>query len=759
MPLHPWWAAFGVALQSLDELRAAPARALAAWIQSGLGTGVRLSALRRDEETGYEAVSLEVDVERPQDLADPIRGTETVAVVFPLTGGQPRVLALRDDFPDTPHQNLTPEGSPKSLCVDDRPWIETQLTTTPADLVRRIQTWLSKAASGDLHEDARPPDPLFFKDPLSIVVPVEALTAGEKPHELIGFVRPDNQRMIITQLEPTGQAGGPRFVVLSFHASPQAMGSLRQAPANLADLAVELDRCGIDLLKELRGAITGWAGSNNDNQRRLSSRLAIVVAFPVQGGGESATIDLKAFASFDTAGEIGAKLGVIASNTTSDGDQGYFALVGANPSARGEDVLVEPADAHIAFDRALATAVAGAAPQDLRRVVLVGAGAIGSQLAVDLAREGAFSWTVIDHDYLLPHNLARHSLLPWDVGAPKAKALARQLSALLGEPVSAAECNVMALPEDVKQNVESAFAMADVVLDASASVAVSRYLSDMDGVKGRRVCVFFNPAGTAVVVLAEGAGRAITMRDLEAQYHGLHLSSPALADHLKINLLGLRYSGSCRSLTNRIPATRAALLSAIAAKGVRMALANESPSIRVWTLSENMEVTLTAYEPSPVVRLPFAPWTITYDRGVLDTLSRYRSNRLPSETGGVLLGITDVSRRSIHVAHALPAPDDSRESVTAFERGVSGLGGSVAQAAAASQHQLRYVGEWHSHPLGSSPMPSATDLNQLSWLRSELEAEDLPAVMAIAADNGTFAFMIADSASSGADPLSPGAAA
>jgi hypothetical protein len=167
MPLHPWWAAFGADLQSRDDLRTASARALAAWISSGVGVGVRFAALRHDKAAGYEAVSFDVDVERPQDLAYPIRATETVAVLFPLAGGQPRVLALRDDFPDTPHQNLTPEGSPKSLCVDDRPWIEAQLTSTPADLVRRIQIWLSKAAGGDLHEDARPPDPLFFKDLLS----------------------------------------------------------------------------------------------------------------------------------------------------------------------------------------------------------------------------------------------------------------------------------------------------------------------------------------------------------------------------------------------------------------------------------------------------------------------------------------------------------------------------------------------------------------------------------------------------------------
>ncbi|MBN8913182.1 MAG: ThiF family adenylyltransferase [Rhizobiales bacterium] len=693
-------------------------------------------------------MAFDADVDRPQDLAFPIKGTEPVAVLFPIGGDQPRVLALRDDFPDPPHQNWTPAGTPSSLCVDDRPWAEARLTATPADLARRIQIWLSKAASGELHEDARPPDPLFFKNPLSIVIPAQALADSDKPSELVGFLRPDNANMIITQLEPTGHAGGPRFVVLSFQAPPQAMGRLRRAPTTLAELAVELAP-DIDLLKELRAAITSWAGSDNDNRRRLSSRLAIVVAFPVQAGDENSATDLRAFASFDTAGDIGEKLGVVGSNTTDDGDKGFFAIIGADATKQGDDVRIEPAEAHIAFDRKLAASISGRPSSDLPRVVLVGAGAIGSQLALDLARQGAFSWTIIDEDYLLPHNLARHSLFPWDVGGPKASALARQLCALLGDPVPAANCNVMAPTDEVRANVEKALAEADVILDASASVAVSRYLSDLDGITARRICTFFNPAGTAVVVLAEGADRSVTMRDLEAQYHGLHLSEPRLAEHLKADRPGLRYSGSCRSLTNRIPATRAALLSAIAAQGVRTALEHQTGTIRIWSLSDNFETTLVERRASPVTRIQFTPWTITYDQAVLDTLSAYRNSKLPAETGGVLLGITDVSRRSIHVALALPAPEDSRGSVQAFERGVAGLRDDVARAAEASMHQLRYVGEWHSHPRGASPMPSGKDLNQLAWLRAELEAEGLPAVMAIAADGDTFAFMIADSKAPG----------
>ena len=132
----------------------------------------------------------------------PIRATEPVAVVFEAHGGQPRVLALRDDFPDTPHQNWTPQGAPCSLCIDDRPWPEARLTYRPADFVRRIQLWLAKAARGELHDTAQPPDPLFFVSQLAIVLPRSALLQTTAPAELIGFIRPDNSALIITGLSP-----------------------------------------------------------------------------------------------------------------------------------------------------------------------------------------------------------------------------------------------------------------------------------------------------------------------------------------------------------------------------------------------------------------------------------------------------------------------------------------------------------------------------------------------------------------------------
>jgi len=357
---------------------------------------------------------------------------------------------------------------------------------------------------------------------------------------------------------------------------------------------------------------------------------------------------------------------------------------------------------------------------------------------VNLAREGRFLWTFVDNDYLLPHNLARHALLADELGAPKALALARQVGWLLNESFTAVTGDITNPDAELVKEL----AEAEIIIDASASVAVSRHLADLETAQARRVCVFFNPAGTAVVILAENADRSITLRDLEAQYHRLVQTDPALEEHLQAGP-GIRYSGSCRALTNRIPATNAALLSALGARGLVRALASDDAIVGIWNVTDEGGVEVIARRGASTHRVTLGDWTVAYDDDLLASLAELRNSRLPHETGGVLLGIADMSRKSIHVVHALPEPEDSRGSPEGFERGVVGLKTAVSRAGEASLYQLSYVGEWHSHPRKSSPLPSAIDLAQIDWLGSELEHEGLPGIMAIAADHGAFAFILA----------------
>ena len=84
---------------------------------------------------------------------------ERVGILFVRQDAQPLVTILRDDFPDTEHQQLVPEGCPATICIDDRPWGEARLTWTPAELVERILSWFRRAGRGELHDSRQPLDP------------------------------------------------------------------------------------------------------------------------------------------------------------------------------------------------------------------------------------------------------------------------------------------------------------------------------------------------------------------------------------------------------------------------------------------------------------------------------------------------------------------------------------------------------------------------------------------------------------------------
>ncbi|SFN37991.1 integrative and conjugative element protein, VC0181 family [Bradyrhizobium sp. Rc3b] len=739
MTIHAWWAAFGEAT-TVDDVAPGLARSFAEAVLAGI-PATTFVEIKEDKATSYVGVHVEIDVERPQDLAHPIRAHEPIGILFPSLQGRPAVLALRNDFPHTMHQNGVPEGMPFSLCVDDRPWSEARLTYTPTELSRLVQLWLAKAARGELHDPAQPPDPLFYDADMSLVLPRSVFEAGSTISEFAGFVRADNQGLVFALPSNEGRLGGVGLTVMAFALPPQIMTSIRRLPRTLESLAAELAPTGLKLLDEIKERLKAWTGIAADGARRMDGRLAIIVGLPVTTEGGRGADDFRAFITANTAGEIGVLLGVLHANNSNVG-KGYVRAFPEAPIA-GVSLPVAPAQVHFAFDRDLAATIAGTETTDRRKVVLIGAGSLGSQLAMDLARQGAFEWTVVDGDALLPHNMARHALLADEIGAPKANALARQVSALLNEPQSAIVASVLTPNADQQTALDAAYAAASIIVDASASVGVARHLSDLP-FAARRVCAFFNPSGTAVVLLTEDARRNVTLRDLEAQYHRLLLTEPSLAKHLDVSQGGVRYSGSCRSLTNKIPATRAALLSALAAGGITEDLASDSAKLTIWTLGERGSVKVVQREGEPVYRFTVGNWQVSYDRGFLVQLAALRDLRLPNETGGAFVGIADWSRSSLHLAHAFPEPEDSVSSRTRFERGVVGLAKSIDDVARRSMHQVRYLGEWHSHPRYASARPSETDIAQLAYLGAELAADGLPGLMAIAAHCGEFSLLSFD---------------
>jgi proteasome lid subunit RPN8/RPN11 len=120
---------------------------------------------------------------------------------------------------------------------------------------------------------------------------------------------------------------------------------------------------------------------------------------------------------------------------------------------------------------------------------------------------------------------------------------------------------------------------------------------------------------------------------------------------------------------------------------------------------------------------------------LLEALWEARTLKLPMETGGVLLGDFDTTRKRVYLIASIASPADSKESEGGYIRGAHGLQERVEDVEKRTLGMLRYVGEWHSHPPGHPATPSGEDILLYGHLAAEMAVEGYPPVMLIVAED------------------------
>ena len=154
--------------------------------------------------------------------------------------------------------------------------------------------------------------------------------------------------------------------------------------------------------------------------------------------------------------------------------------------------------------------------------------------------------------------------------------------------------------------------------------------------------------------------------------------------------------------------------------------------IRVWLMDDKtgaLAGKIVPVEESQVASL--GAWRVAWDEGLTKKLKSIRTESLPNETGGVILGYADQKRKVIHIVDVLPAPTDSLASRAGFTRGATGVRETIERAAALTANIVGYLGEWHSHPRHSSAVPSAVDAELLAYLAETLAMDGVPGLMII----------------------------
>lgn len=710
------------------------AKRLAAVIEANRSPYFRLISCHANET--HEFLAIEIDVEVAQDRAVAINPTEPLIVVFSRENddSHPEVYPRRNDFPiDQVHVMVDAKTGLHSLCLYDAPFREIRSRTTPFAFLARVKDWLERAAAGTLHPEDQPLDPVLIGAAGMIILPL-----GETDLASLSVTRfhqgASGKIALRAAVVSDEDAKVPsRFVVKSIVADARAAGASTHTPQTLADLSSFLEVRGVDLAKELHA----WAMTLKKNADREQATPLLIISFPKQRADDKEVESAEVWAFIVNASikELGSALG-----TFENTEHGAIPLVGASIQEPALDrVGISPLIVLHDLDRKGLAAHSGNYQESEHKILAIGVGALGSKVLELSLRAGFGQWSICDDDVFLPHNIARHVLGDWAVGRAKAAELKNYLNASVpGDAISGALEKDFLTDFDADE-IQAAIKSSDLVLDMAASVPVARKLADASAVT-RAASVFLNPKGTDLVVLRESSDRSISLLELEADYYRALVSSDDFLEHLTTEQgAPMRYGAGCRHLSAVIGAGAISILGGIAAAQVRRINDEASASASIWRLDEaahtvaRFDLPISSYR-----KCDAGDWSLHWSHALLVEIAAMRSMDLPNETGGVLVGMVDFDSQRIFVCSMIEPPPDSTKRPYYFERGRTGLAERLADVDAKTAGQLRYVGEWHSHPTGVAARPSPDDDRLFEGLKSAFNGTGEPCLMGIMGDTQFF---------------------
>ena len=697
-----------------------------------------LQVLKSIEGPDREALVVDVECDEiPNRNPVGLRSPERLAIVVGVGGDSPpAVLALRQDFPAVMHLNATPAGEPRSLCLYFEPHRSVMRSWTAPKFLRRIQWWLLKTSQGALHAADQPLELPFFDTGWELVIPADfdQLRQQADVRFFATFIEPAHLRGTSTLMLQTAAVGNARVEgmgIAIIDCPPIVQGSRTDIPSTLGAAADELAGRGLNLAAMLRDTLWQQIQATGEALKGASERFVVMLNVPVcrEIGAPAERTQRLALLTAVGRLELGLRLGAY---TRVDGRVFKDTPIGGRAPTEGDwrSLLTLPAAVLDAPSRQAFRTLSATPNNGPDTAVMVGAGALGSELLNLWTRAGWGSWTIIDSDHVKPHNLARHAAFFNQIGQPKASAC-RALVDLVHGTAGAARAIVADACDRTSEVVGTALAGAGLVVDCSTTVDFPRWTS-ASAHAARYASVFLTPNGRGSVLLLEDRGRECRLRTLEAQYYRALLNHAWGQHHLDGHLGSFWSGASCRDISYKLP--HSSVVAHAATLAEQLIRQHERPQavIRAWHRDPETGAIEVFDVPvhAPIVR-PRGPLTAHLDKGLEDKLRQLRAERLPEESGGVLLGYHDLNLGEAVIVDVLPPPPDSRHSTGHFERGVEGLLESYSEVQRRTGNVVGYLGEWHSHPPGHNARQSPDDLLQLFKLALGMADDGLPVIQLI----------------------------
>ncbi len=355
-----------------------------------------------------------------------------------------------------------------------------------------------------------------------------------------------------------------------------------------------------------------------------------------------------------------------------------------------------------------------------KSVLIIGCGAIGSNIAELLARSGIGLLNLVDNDRLWPANLIRHAVLePGKHGAAKTEALKTQLSVFDWVNIETHDERLVE-PDRIQELIED----VDLVLDAAGDAALTDLVAHIALETGKPlVSVALFRGGTIARIRRQADGDSpIASRRGQPRYPEIRPAPD------QVEYLGLETG--CAAPINNAPPISVARSAAIAAQvcvdWLNSRKAYEDETIEAFFPSD------PPFDTIGTIRREQLLVPIAVSEAAQAEMRRAASDAAPNETGGVLVGTHVDGRTHVALAVEIAPAEPSRAGFTIPE----GDAKAVIESLAAEDPRLGYLGEWHSHPADQGP--SATDRATMQALSLNADTGSPLLIVLRPSDSGVF---------------------
>ena len=646
-------------------------------------------------------------LEIPDEPIYEINAEEEIAIIcHPEDINIPEVYVLRKNFPtELPHSNARSFARPVSLCVSDVAFADIRPQFNAHDFLNSIRRWFSLNSINKLHESNRPLEVFFgFQEVCCIlnersdVNPYIKYSKKTNYSSTLEFVEKSKATHYLVGI-PTEKIHASNFVHI-----PQTMGDLKGVQStgqfSLTDSLLDILTKTVAGKSTLPLVLLIFITQTNEENKKTSHNLFLIK-------------------TNHSPKDIVHKKMILCKNAF---EKWFYEL-------SVEVVLLE------FMTSRNGNAINNGIKEWFKKVSVVGTGTLGSAVIDHFVRQGCSEEiNLVDCDILLPHNLSRHTLTTDKVMTSKVRSIKDSYHGILFQKINAIDGNFLTLSRNDRERL---FKDTELLMDFSTSIAVERKLAN-DERTFRKCTSFLNPKGDDVVLLIEDKDRISRLDFLEMDYYRNLIVDERFAHHLEQTETVSTNTFSCRSESMILNYENVRVLSAIISKQIRKYYALGQACLSIWHFDA---------ENGKVSRLPMTitDWHLetqgniqVYISNAVEKEIQIMVNASPDkETGGCLFGSYDRDHNSIYVYYMKPAPEDSIHTSVSFVRGFKGLTDEYKRITKLTYNQVRYLGEWHSHP-NALNTPSDTDKKQFEELREEQQSQDLPFVQIIHGNNGLF---------------------